>query len=80
MIICPFVPILAIYAGWRIQKFWLLLILDFIVSVSVGGSLSPISTVSPELSMVLDIAGTIIINIILVKHFAEKYNQTILAD
>lgn len=31
IIIYSLIPILSIYAGWRIQKFWLLFIVNFVV-------------------------------------------------
>jgi membrane protein implicated in regulation of membrane protease activity len=77
MIIYSFIPILGIYAAWRIQKFWLLVILGLAVSVGLGITLAPLSLASPELSYVVSVIGSIIINILIVKYFAEKYNETI---
>ena len=77
MIIYSFIPILGIYAAWRIQKFWLLVILGLMVSVGLGITLAPLSLASPELSYVVSVIGSIIINILIVKYFAEKYNETI---
>jgi len=77
MIIFSFIPILGIYAAWRIQKFWLLVILGLVVSVGLGITLAPLSLASPELSYVISVIGSIIINILIVKYFAEKYNETI---
>ena len=80
MIIYSFIPILGIYAAWRIQKFWLLIILGLVVSVGLGITLTPLSLASPELSYVITVMGSIIINILIVKYFAEKYNETIIED
>jgi membrane protein implicated in regulation of membrane protease activity len=77
MIIYSFIPILGIYAAWRIQKFWLLVILGLAVSVGLGITLAPLSLASPELSYVVSVIGSIIINILIVKYFAEKYDETI---
>jgi membrane protein implicated in regulation of membrane protease activity len=77
MIIYSFIPILGIYAAWRIQKFWLLVILGLAVSVGLGITLAPLSLTSPELSFVVSVIGSIIINILIVKYFAEKYDETI---
>jgi uncharacterized protein YacL len=77
MIIYSFIPILGIYAAWRIQKFWLLVILGLVISVGLGITLTPLSLASPELSYVISVIGSIIINILIVKYFAEKYNETI---
>ena len=78
MIIYSFIPILGIYAAWRIQKFWLLVILGLVVSVGLGITLAPLSLASPEISYVITVMGSIIINILIVKYFAEKYNETIM--
>lgn len=80
MIIYSFIPILGIYAAWRIQKFWLLVILGLVVSVGLGITLAPLSLTSPELSYVITVMGSIIINILIVKYFAEKYNETIIEN
>ena len=80
MIIYSFIPILGIYAAWRIQKFWLLVILGLVVSVGLGITLVPLSLASPELSYVITVMGSIIINILIVKYFAEKYNETIIEN
>jgi hypothetical protein len=80
MIIYSFIPILGIYAAWRIQKFWLLVILGLVVSVGLGITLAPLSLASPELSYVITVMGSIIINILIVKYFAEKYNETIIEN
>jgi membrane protein implicated in regulation of membrane protease activity len=77
MIIYSFIPILGIYAAWRIQKFWLLVILGLAVSVGLGITLAPLSLTSPELSYVVSVIGSIIINMLIVKYFAEKYDETI---
>ena len=80
MIIYSFIPILGIYAAWRIQKFWLLVILGLVVSVGLGITLAPLSLASPEISYVITVMGSIIINILIVKYFAEKYNETIIEN
>ncbi len=80
MIIYSFIPILGIYAAWRIQKFWLLVILGMVVSVGLGITLAPLSLASPEISYVITVMGSIIINILIVKYFAEKYNETIIEN
>jgi hypothetical protein len=80
MIIYSFIPILGIYAAWRIQKFWLLVILGLVVSIGLGITLAPLSLASPEISYVITVMGSIIINILIVKYFAEKYNETIIEN
>jgi len=80
MIIYSFIPILGIYAAWRIQKFWLLVILGLLISVGLGITLTPLSLTSPELSYVITVIGSIITHILIVKYFAEKYNEIIKED
>jgi hypothetical protein len=75
MIIYSFIPILGIYAAWRVQKFWMLLVLEFVMSIVVGVTLVPLGMIAPELISVIAFPLGIIINILLVKHFAEKYNE-----
>ena len=48
-----------------------------VVSVGLGITLDPLSLTSPELSYVISVMGSIIINILIVKYFAGKYNETI---
>jgi hypothetical protein len=80
MIIYSFIPILGIYAAWRIQKFWLLVILGFVVGIGLNITLAPISLTFPELSYVVSMIGSIVINILIVKYFAEKYNEKIIEN
>jgi len=51
-----------------------------VVSVGLGITLTPMSLTSPELSYVITVMGSIIINILIVKYFAEKYNETIIEN
>ena len=46
----------------------------------VGHHTCPLSLTSPELSYVITVMGSIIINIVIVKYFAEKYNETIIEN
>ena len=80
MIIYSFIPILGIYAAWRIQKFWLIVILDLVIGFGLSITLTQISLTFPELSYVISVIGSIIINILIVKHFAEKYNEKIIEN
>ncbi len=75
MIIYSFIPILGIYAAWRIQKFWILLVVEFVMSIVVGVTLVPLGMISPELISIVAFPLGILINILLVKYFAEKYNE-----
>jgi len=80
MIIYSFIPILGIYAAWRIQKFWLLVLLGLVVGIGLSITLAPISLTFPELSYVISMIGSIVINILIVKYFAEKYNEKIIEN
>ena len=80
MIIYSFIPILGIYAAWRIQKFWLIVILDLVIGFGLSITLTPISLTFPELSYVISVIGSLIINILIVKYFAEKYNEKIIEN
>ena len=67
MIIYSFIPILWIYAGWRIQKFWILLGIGIVISIPTG--------------MVLPfpyyLLAHIPIIVFVVRYFARKYNENI---
>ena len=73
MIIYSFIPILSIYAGWRIQKFWVLLGLGYAIGFGIGimaGLLYP-----EPYGTLVSLASNIIISVLLVRHFARKYNE-----
>lgn len=77
MIIYSFIPILSIYAGWRIQKFWLLVLINF--GLGLGISI-PIQMVFPfPYGLGLSLAIEIIVSVFIVKHFAEAYNEKIVS-
>jgi hypothetical protein len=75
MIIYSFIPILAIYAGWRIQKFWVLLG----ISIVVGWGISmPIDMIIPyPYAYLISFAASIAISVYVVRYFARKYNEKI---
>jgi hypothetical protein len=75
MIIFSFIPILAIYAGWRIQKFWIL----FGISIVVGWGISmPIEMIMPyPYAYLVSFAASIAISVYVVRYFARKYNEKI---
>ena len=73
MIIYSFIPILSIYAGWRIQKFWLLVLINF--GLGLGISI-PIQMIFPfPYGLGISLAIEIIASVFVVKHFAEEYNK-----
>ena len=75
MIIYSFIPILSIYAGWRIQKFWLLVVINFVLGLGIS---IPIQMVFPfPYGLIFSLAVVITTSVYVVKHFAEKYNERI---
>ena len=58
-------------------KFWLLVILGFAMGIELNITLVPISLIFLELSSVISMMGLIVINILIVKYFTEKYNKKI---
>ena len=75
MIIYSFIPILVIYAGWRIQKFWVLLG----ISIVAGWGISmPIDMIIPyPYAYLVSFAVSIAISVYVVRYFARKYNEKI---
>jgi len=75
MIIYSFIPILAIYAGWRIQKFWVL----FAISIVVGWGISmPIDMIMPyPYAYLVSFSVSVAISVYVVRYFARKYNEKI---
>ena len=75
MIIYSFIPILSIYAGWRIEKFWILVGINFAVGFALG---IPLGMTLPEpYGSIVSVPLSIIISIYVVRHFARKYNEKI---
>ena len=73
MIIYSFIPILSIYAGWRIQKFWLLVVINIVLGFAIS---FPIQMVFPyPYGLFFSLAAQIAVSVYVVKHFAEKYNE-----
>lgn len=78
MIIYSFIPILSIYAGWRIQKIWLLILVNF--GLGLGISI-PIQMILPfPYGFGFSWPIVIIASVFVVKHFAEEYNKKINGD
>lgn len=75
MIIFSFIPILGIYAAWRIQKFWMILLIEMAISIVFTIAIIPVAFILAEMSMFIGLAAGIAINVLLVKHYAEKYNE-----
>lgn len=81
MIIYSFIPILSIYAGWRIQKFWVLLGINIVVGIGVSAvaEAAEFAANTPYLGLVISLAIQIPLSVYIVRHFARKYNEKIAA-
>ncbi|AIF83936.1 hypothetical protein NTE_01876 [Candidatus Nitrososphaera evergladensis SR1] len=84
MMIYSFIPFLSIYAGWRIQKFWLLTGINFglglVIGGLTGGIANSIDNYAASLAIIISgIAAEIAISLLLVKHYATEYNEKISA-
>lgn len=80
------IPVLDVYALWRIQKFWAAIGISFIASMAVG-SVIGVLLGGGILAGLIDsnvysyVAGYIIgvpVSLVFVRHFAKKYNEKIL--
>jgi len=82
MIIYSFIPILSIYAGWRIQKFWVLLGINIVIGFGVGmvAEAAAAAANTPYLGIVISLAIQIPVSVFIVRHFARKYNEKIAAS
>ena len=83
MIIYSFVPILSVYALWRIQKFWLISLISIPISFGMqllmGAATIPVQN-SPAVAILLFLmvlGSYIAICVLLVRHYAKKYNEKI---
>ena len=72
MIIYSFIPILSIYAGWRIRKFWVLTGIGVLLSFAIN---IPLELILPFPYHYVSLAITIPISVLVVKHYAIKFNE-----
>jgi hypothetical protein len=78
MMIYSLIPILSIYAGWRIQRFWLLFIVNFVVGVLTGFVGAALEASGMRyVGIILGLAIGIPISLLLVRKFAIEYNERI---
>jgi hypothetical protein len=68
-------PILSIYAGWRIQKFWLPFIVNFVASIITG--VVGLHLKSDTRYAGLGLAVGIPLSLFLVRKFVIEYNERI---
>lgn len=79
MMIYSLIPFLAIYAGWRIQKFW---VLTGITMIVVGTGLGASFYLAQETQFYGEgTAGAVItitniaVSLLMVRYFAKRYNN-----
>lgn len=77
MIIYSFIPILAIYAGWRIQKFWVLVAIQLLVGVGLVTPIELFLELQGIPGYLISMPLSIVLSIYVVRHFARKYNEKI---
>lgn len=74
MMIYSLIPFLNIYAGWRIQKFRLLLAINILVSLATF----PLDFLAPyPYGTIISYPLVIFIPLYFVKKYAQEYNQKI---
>ena len=84
MMIYSLIPIVSIYAMWRIQKFWkiTLILIPFGIADRLLTSVitqNPSSEIGPlDLISLGFLAISITVTVLLVKHYAQKYNEKIM--
>jgi hypothetical protein len=83
MMIYSAIPILDIYALWRIQKFWIMMGISFAVSMIVGLTIGMLLGIGATSGLVepgpyfygIGYAVGIPVSLVLVRYFAKRYNQ-----
>ena len=86
MMIFSVIPFLSVYATWRIQKFWVIFCIVFFISFAIGFVMVFAMGIgesigSPEMSVIsygLGTVLTLLINPLLVRKYAQKYNEKIM--
>ncbi|MGI0003767.1 MAG: hypothetical protein ACREAX_00575 [Candidatus Nitrosotenuis sp.] len=83
MMIYSVIPFLDIYAGWRVQKFWVIFGIVFLVGLVMGALFGVVSKTNElpsftfYLYYILSIGVGILVSLLLVMHYARKYNKKI---
>lgn len=81
MLIYSFIPVLGIYALWRIQKFWVILGSSFAISIGIEVVIAMLeraiqpSPFTAGLLIVITYVIEIVISIWKIRHYARKYNE-----
>jgi len=84
LMIYSLIPILSLYSIWRIQKFWkiTLILLPFAIVERVLTSAMTQNTSSEigslDLISLVFLGISVIVTVLLVKHYAQKYNEKIM--
>jgi hypothetical protein len=76
MMIYSLIPLLSIYAGWRIQKFWVLVGINFLAGF-VLGFVSDAIFIPLYFVYAISFFINAVITLTVVRYFARKYNEKI---
>ena len=75
MMIYSLIPILSIYAGWRIQKFWALVGINIVIGFGLGLAVG--LTIPYPSSTIVAWGIEIPIALVIVRHYARGYNDKV---
>ena len=76
MMIYSLIPLLSIYAGWRIQKFWILVGINFLAGFALG-LISDAVFIPLYFVYAISFFINAVITLTVVRYFAQKYNEKI---
>ena len=79
MIIYSLIPLLSIYAGWRIQKFWVLVGINFLAGFGIG-FVSDTFFIPLYFVYALSFFLNAVISLYTVRYFGNRYNAKLNAS
>jgi hypothetical protein len=79
MMLYSIIFILSIYAGWRIQKFWVLLGINLLAGYGISLTLDSLFIPYPYAYVVSFVINGIV-SLYAVRYFAKKYNEKIIGQ
>ena len=74
MMIYSLIPLLLIYAGWRIQKFWVLIGINLLAGFTLG-FISDIIFIPLHFVYAISFFINALISVYAVRYFAKMYNE-----
>ena len=78
IVVLSFIPIACLYAAWRIQKFWVIFGLSLLLETIIIIPFFLLWSVSfLEVGVVLSLVLYVALNVLMIKHYAERYNEKI---